>query len=129
MINISVVLVSGGSNDDSSLTSVELLHTNGSRICSLPDLPSLRRRHSQTGVTACGGVDSPANATCDTLSATGSWIQSHNLAQDRRYHSAWRSPQGIILIGGRDSGAGTTSVILLESGDTNPGFNLIDKTR
>ena len=129
MTIISVILVSGGQPWNIAGTTAELLYTSGSRICFLPDLPSLRRRHSQTGVTVCGGVDSPANATCHTLSATGTWIQSHNLAQDRRYHSAWRSPQGTILIGGRDSGAGTTSVILLESGDTNPGFNLIDKTR
>ena len=129
MINISVILVSGGRSSSSVGRSVELLHTNGSRICSLPDLPYNRSAHTQTGLTACGGGPSPATTSCHTLSNTGSWVQSHNLAQARRRHSAWASPQGIILMGSEESSAGTTSEILLESGDTAPGFNLIDKTR
>ena len=80
---------------------------------------------SQTGLTACGGWgDDAAKTTCHTLSSTGSWELSHNLAQDRQTHSAWASPQGIVLIGGEDSGAKRTSEILLENGDTKPGFNL-----
>ena len=118
---LSVILVSGGDGDS---TSVELLYINGSRICSLPDLPSSRVLHTQTGVTACGGLDgTPASTTCHTLSSTGSWELSHNLDQSRQEHCAWASPQGIRLIGGRDSGAQGTSEILLENGDTSPGFN------
>ena len=124
-INISVILISGGDGDVGARTSVELLHTNGSRLCSLPDLPYNRSSHSQTGLTACGGSgSSAANTTCHTLTNIGSWIQSHNLDQDRRAHSAWTSPQGTILIGGVGSSAQTTSEILLDSGDTTPGFNL-----
>ena len=99
--NISVILVSGGSPD---YTSVELLHTNGTRLCSLPNLPSSRRQHTQTGLTACGGwgdISHAASTNCLTLSSTSSWIQSHTLAgQGRQYHSAWASPQGTILLGG-----------------------------
>ena len=39
-----VILVSGGSGTE---VSVELLTTNGTRLCSLPDLPSNRRGHAQ----------------------------------------------------------------------------------
>ena len=126
-----MILVSGGHPYDTVGRSVELLYTNGSRLCSLPDLPYSRYGHSQTGVTACGGEDFAAWSKCHTLSSTGSWIQSHNLAQGRRDHSAWASPQGIILLGGYewDSSVRTTSEILLENGDTTPGFNLDYQTR
>ena len=118
MTNISVILISGGSGSGED---VELLHTNGSRICSLPDLPSNRHRlgHTQTGVTACGGWD--WGSTCHTLSSTGSWEESHNLAHSRRHHSAWASPLGIVLIGGVDRWG---SEILLENGITTTGLNL-----
>ena len=121
MITILVIMVVGGDGVTSSGTSVELLHSNGTHLCSLPNLPSKRRGHSQTGLTCCGGWDSPAFTSCLTFNS-GSWEQSHELAQHRRRHSVWASPQGIMLLGGQDSG--TTSEILLESGDTTPGFSL-----
>lgn len=37
--------------------SVELLNPNGSRNCSLKDLPDERVLHSQTWLHTCGGVD------------------------------------------------------------------------
>ena len=129
MTNISVILVSGGHPYDTVARSVELLYTNGSRLCSLPDLPYTRYHHSQTGLTACGSWDSPATTTCHTLSTTGSWEQSHSLSMWRREHSAWASPQGTVLLGGRNSSARQTSEILLENGDTTPGFNLDYWTR
>ena len=116
-----MILVSGGW----SIVSVELLHTNGSRLCSIPDLPYTRSEHTQTGLTACGGWgDSAARTTCHTLSSTGSWEESHSLDKNRREHCAWRSPQGIILLGGVDSSAYTTTEMLLENGDTDSGFSL-----
>ena len=121
MINISVILISGGAQNPG--TSVELLYTNGSRICSLPDLPFTKYQHSQTGLTACGGWGwAAAESTCHTLSSTGSWGQTHSMDQSRVDHSAWDSPQGTILLGGWESR--TTSEILLENGDIKPGFNL-----
>ena len=119
--NISVILVSGGNPSDSVGRTAGLLHTNGSWICSLPDLPYARQSHSQTGLTACGGWDAPARTSCHTLSSMGSWEETHSLDKMRRMHSAWDSPQGTILLGGYDSR--TTSEILLENGDTAPGFS------
>ena len=127
---LSVILVSGGEPHASVGRSVELLHTNGSRICSLPDLPSSRRLHTQTGLTACaGGGDDASKTSCHTLSSTGFWEETHSLDQARTEHSAWDSPQGIRLLGGLESNAMTTSEILLENGDTTPGFNLDYETR
>ena len=121
---MTVILVSGGYPSGSVGSTVELVTTNGTWICSLPNLPFSRHDHTQTGVTLCGGYNSPAITTCHTLSSTGSWELSHNLAQWRWLHSAWASPQGIVLIGGWSNSAGTTSEILLENGDTKPGFSL-----
>ena len=69
----------------------------------------------------CGSYD--ARSTCLTLSSSGSWEESHNLAKHRYWHTAWESPQGTILLGGEAS-VGATTEILLESGDTTPGFCL-----
>ena len=85
----------------------------------------------------CGGegaspakTSATAATTCHTLSSTGSWEQTHSLNQDRGMHSAWDSPQGTVLIGGWNGGsAWTTSEMLLENGDTTPGFNLNYQTR
>ena len=126
---ISVILISGGSHG-TSLSTVEMLYTNGSRICFLPDLPYSRHGHTQTGLTACGGWgDSAARTSCHTLSSTGSWEESHSLDKNRREHCAWRAPQGVMLLGSWDSIARTTSEILLENGDTSPGFSLDYDTR
>ena len=91
-----VILVSGGSGTE---VSVELLTTNGTRPCSLPDLPSNRRGHAQAGLTVCGGHTSPVSTSCHTLATTGAWEESHTLAQERRWASTWRSPQGLMLLG------------------------------
>ena len=116
-----MILVTGATSGGKS---VELLYTNGSRICNLPDLPYDRYLHSQTGLTLCGGRHDPESTNCQTLSSTGSWEETHTLSMRRASHCAWNSPQGIILIGGWHTGNGDTTEILLENGDTNPGFNL-----
>ena len=110
-------------------TSVELLDTNGTQLCNLPSLPSTRRGHSQTVLTSCGGEDSEyaSYTSCLTLNS-GSWEDSHSLAQEREGHSAWSSPQGIMILGGEDSNSRTTTEILTENGDTTPGFNLDYRT-
>ena len=56
MIIISVVVVTGGSIGANAMTSsVELLYINGSRLCSLPNLPEARKLHSQSIDLVCGG--------------------------------------------------------------------------
>ena len=42
-----VVMVTGGTG---ATTSAELLHINGTKLCSLPNLPVARYQHSQTGI-------------------------------------------------------------------------------
>ena len=126
MTNISVILVSGGFPSSSVANTAELYNTDGSRICSLPNLLYKQWHHTQTGLTLCGGGDWDSASACQTLSSSGSWEQSHNMPKERGYHSAWSSPQGTVLLGGWDSNYNrlTTTEILLENGDTTPGFNL-----
>ena len=107
MTTISVILVTGG--DGGAVhggRSAELLHTNGSHLCSLPDLPFRREMHSQTGLTLCGGIYT--RTSCYTLTSSGSWEQTHSLSRERWHHSAWASPQGVMLLGGWDRSAWTT---------------------
>ena len=94
------IIVTGGAPSNTAGTSVELLHSDGSPWCSLPDLPEYRLKHTQTGLEACGGCCKSAYSTCVRLEA-GSWAQSHQLVEKKRiHHSSWASPAGTLLIGG-----------------------------
>merc|ERR1712198_564620 len=55
------ILVTGG---DDTLTSAEVLFTNGSSVCELPQLSQSKREHTQSGLTACGGFDSDTRRSC-----------------------------------------------------------------
>ena len=46
------------------------------------------------------------------------------MEKQRRVHTSWSSPNGIMVIGGYDSEAYTATEILTDSGDTTPGFTL-----
>ena len=76
-------LKGGQTKGNAPLTSVELLSTEGARLCSLPDLPKARRHHSQTGLVACAGYGDSLFAketlkSCVTLKS-GRWQKSHTL--------------------------------------------------
>ena len=123
----SVVIVTGGmqtlrvtrTRSSGALKSVELLYTNGTHRCFLPDLPQGRHYPSQTGLITCASSDSGGTKkTCVTFSE-GSWQHSHTLAgQGRHGNVAWASPQGVLLMGA------STTELLTENGDTTPSFDL-----
>ena len=85
-------------------TSVELLHSDGTPWCSLPDLPEMYYEHSQTGLLTCGGMST--GTSCIRFSG-GKWKPSHKLKKERYYHSSWASPRGTVLMGGSFSGKTT----------------------
>ena len=109
LLDTAAILVTGGLNDfnlDVSggvLSAVEVLHSDGSPWCSLPDLPDIRRAHTQTGLEACGGfgrtADESLTSTCVRFSG-GSWSPSHELVVQMWLHSSWASPAGTVLMGG-----------------------------
>ena len=124
-----VVMVTGGqAKGNAPLTSVELLSTEGARLCSLPDLPKARKHHSQTGLVACAGygdslfIKDTLNS-CVTLKS-GRWQKSHTLRAVRFAHTAWASPKGVLLIGGAVGGKRGTeaSEFLTDDGATTTSF-------
>ena len=124
--NISVIMVTGGKRGSVG-TSVELLASNGTRLCFLPRLPAARFYHVQSGLIACGGGTRVARFSCSTF-AGGSWKKSHTLGKRREDSTAWASPQGVLIIGGnlrevRRTGDQTTE-LLTYNGRSTPSFKL-----
>ena len=115
-----------GHPEGSVWTSVELLHSDGSPWCSLPDLPESRWDHTQTGLEACGGGGSATRTTCVRLEA-GSWTPSHQLVE-QRFHLSWASPAGTLLMGGILSPQ-TTELLDANTGDSVTSFPLKYETR
>ena len=91
--------------------SAELLSSNGTRLCALPNLPAERIDHSQTGLLTCGGHNikggghsihgGSQSRSCITLSG-GQWKKNHTLALGgvRFNHAAVALPQGVLFTGG-----------------------------
>ena len=133
LVNFSVLLVTGGYSTGSdgtyigSRTSVELLSSDGTRLCSLPNLPAVRKYHSQTGLITCGGGGGSEMKSCVTFSA-GRWKKTHTLGHKWYGHTAWASPRGVLLIGGGIRWR-TTTELLTDNGDTTPFFNLTSGRR
>ena len=129
MNNVSVVMVTGGYGSGSAGTSVELLSLNGTRLCALPDLPEARFQHSQSGYLTCGGgsISSSEVTSCVTFSG-GTWEQTHTLGQRRHAHTAWASPQGVLLMGSHFDSA-TTAELLNDAGSSTATFNLDNQRR
>ena len=114
-------MVTGGYGS-SGLTSVELLSSDGTRLCSMPRLPAARYRHSQSGLLACGGSHiSSEYKSCVTF-AGGRWKKSHTLGKRRYGLTAWASPRGVLLMGSTHSR--TTTDMLTNTGRTIPSFSL-----
>ena len=124
-----LVLVTGGEGEGGILDSTELLNMDGTWNCPMPAMPKPRRGHTQTGLVTCGGANDGQKSCITFISGDVNWKKTHTLAKGRDGHSAWDSPQGIVLIGGWYSDVRTTTEILLKNGDTKPGFNLITRTR
>ena len=117
--------MTGGYPSRSVGTSVELLHSDGSPWCTLPDLPEARDSHTQTGLESCGGTSPATWTTCVRLEG-GSWTPSHQLLEERYYqyyHSSWASPAGTMLMGGRNSPQ-TTELLDANTGDSVMSFPL-----
>ena len=114
------IIVTGGGGIDAG-SSVEVILSNGS-LCTLPSLPGARNRHSQSGLTACGGQDSTAQDTCTTFS-NGAWTTSHHLDPFRKSHVSWNSPSGLMLLGGNYSPR-TTALLSTTSSSSSAHFDL-----
>ena len=112
------ILVTGGST-----TSAEVLFLNGSAFCELPRMRQYKSRHTQSGLTACGGGASAIRKSCIKFE-DGSWTTlTDNLVEERYRHSSWVTPDGdILLIGGQYSN--TTTEIVYQDGTSIRSFDL-----
>ena len=102
---------------------MEALYPNGSRLCSLPDLPHYRHGHTQDGLTACGGFISDVQPNCYNLTLTDgqwSWTQSHQLLSPRRVHTSWSIDDELIIIGGKGHVSSPASTEVLSPGNFIP---------
>ena len=103
---LSAIIISGGrtghgTTEEHGTKKVQLLHQNGTLICNLTSLPEARFGHTQNGLVACGGGNyTHYRSTCFTFQ-NGFWIESYNLTEPRFKHSSWRSPDGVMLLGGK----------------------------
>ena len=116
---ILVILITGGFG----LSAVEVLSPSGvPHSCSVPPLPAWRGDHTQDGLVACGGDNTAFRTSCATLTGEG-WQESHQLQERRDDHSSWRSPAGLLLMGGWDSPTSTEILSVTDSTST-PSFTL-----
>ena len=121
------ILVTGGRDEDGNiLKSAEVLSTNGSSLCSLPDMSQSKMQHTQSGLIACGGYDIYENRLNCSKFVSGSWVSlTENLLCDRYRHSSWINPEGdILLIGGAGRFCSETTEILYQNGSSSRSFNL-----
>ena len=127
------ILVTGGGRDrdipgNNRLKSAEVLRSDGSSWCSLPDMIYRVGEHTQSGLEVCGGREAFTRG-CFAFSA-GSWLPSHTLTDQRTLHSSWVSPQGVVLLGGDLSNSAKHSTELLSpsSQTSTPYFSLMYDT-
>ena len=118
---VSVIVVTGG--EPPYPKKAEALNIDGTRLCVLPDLPTLRRYHSMSGGMVCGGLDDATiKKTCMKFDE-GKWKEfSWRLRQSRRLHISWARPNGKIRLLGGANGY-RTSEIVSEAGSL-AGFTL-----
>ena len=94
------MMISGGVR---SGTKVEVISPVGNVSCLVPDLPQPRYGHSMNNNTVCGGYSTGLMKSCYQLTSVG-WNKSHTLQYRRSDHSSWEVEDGIILLGGTNSG-------------------------
>ena len=119
------VIITGGK---SNRQSVEVLLSDTTEWCILPDLPDYRDTHSQTGLTSCGsGYGGFESDNCVTFSE-GEWFESHTLVHSRAGHCSWSTEShGIVLMGGYYGSSSTE--LLTENGESQESFSLKYSTR
>ena len=109
---------------------MEVVSSSGVRLpCTVPPLPASRHYHTQDGEVACGGYSTATRTSCVSLTGSG-WQESHQLQKMREDHSSWRSPAGLLLMGGADFGTQTSTEILSATdSSTTSSFTLEYDTR
>ena len=93
-------------NDMTNSIDIEVVSSNRTFTCSLyswASLPSPRSYHTQSGDILCGGYEDHVPSTTCMSYTGGAWATSHTLLEERYDHCSWRSPEGVLLMGGEGS--------------------------
>ena len=119
------ILITGGVG---ATHSAEVFLPAASSSCVLAALPDTREYHSQEGLLLCGGsyYDTSSGHSCLHFStASGTWARTqHRLLEWRRDHVSWTRGSDVVLMGGQQHGAPTTSEIVKHDGTVEEGFDL-----
>ena len=129
---ILAIIISGGNTDTSqstfeTLNSVEVLKSNGSFWCFLPELPQSRSYHTMSGLSVCGGFWTPKWKSCLSLNSNGTWTKTADLLEIRYYHVSWQTSSGLWLMGGDNynSGYHNSTEVVTDTGSKRS-FSLLE---
>ena len=112
-----------------SYNQAEIYIPSTGKMYELPSIPrNPRVWHTLTGNVLCGGVYPNTSSSCLELTQSGDGWKTYSPGLDklRMAHSAWSSPEGIVLLGGYFS---PTTTQLVTSTNTSTGFALNSDTR
>ena len=111
-------------HDMTNSIDIEMVSSNKTSTCLAGAfLPSSRAYHTQSGDILCGGYeDHDPSTTCMSYTA-GAWVTSHTLLEERYDHCSWRSPEGVLLMGGGGSPR-TTELLSNTDSTTSLSFSL-----
>jgi len=113
------ILVVGGSPNKSK-KSVEAITTDGTPLCTLPDLPDDRTGHTMDDHIMCGGYLTQSSCL---YYVAGKWTKYRNDLQiERANHVSWRRRDGEVLLIGGETSKNTSEVV--SSSGHQKGFNL-----
>ena len=116
-IFLGIIITGSGGRDGQISSSVEVLKSDGTPLCSLPSLPYPTWGHTQHGLTTCGGTRGELRRRCYTFDTnSGTWNVSHNLLEVRAYHTKWSVGEDVLLLGGSTKNIGVKSGELIREG-------------
>ena len=116
---VAAILVVGGG---STHKSVEAITTDGTPLCTLPDLPDNRASHTVDNHILCGGGGGSTQTSCLRYVA-GKWTNQRNdLKFERSWHVSWRRQDGNVMLFGGHKSKNTSEVV--SSSGHQKGFNL-----
>ena len=116
------LLITGGFSSYSTRhQAMEAFNPYISKICNLPNMPENRAFHTFCGGLVCGGRFS--SRSCLKFGPLGFLRANASLQQNRLSHLCWNVPEGVLLLGGKDSPS-TTELVLRDGSASVSKFKL-----
>ena len=146
---VSGVLIAGGWDGSTRVSSAEVFNPSTGTTCSVGDLPTSRTGLSLCHEMACGGWPSfrwiyfilkkvkliintnqyPRRRSCVKFEADGTFTPlSVTLVEERENHLCWSLPSGEVLLLGGDKSPTTTERISSDGSSSSADFTLQNET-